>query len=87
MSTREDQWTTFSRSLILAWRGDSSVYDRGSSSDVQRLEELWTDMDEALSQGRADEAMALLFGYYSLEEPDRTPGPGVSGEGSQQGDT
>lgn len=76
------------RSLITAWRADSCVHDRGSSQDEQRLEALWDGMDKALAEGDVEAAMALLFQYYNpAEESAPTPGHGVSGEGSQQGDT
>lgn len=76
------------RSLIAAWRSDSCVHDRGSSQDEANLEALWDGLDKALAEGDVETAMALLFQHYNpAEESAPTPERGVSGEGSQQGDT
>ena len=72
-------WPELVRNILEAWRQDSSVYDRGGSEDVARLEGLWAGMEVALNEGHAEGAMALLFGYYGASQE------GASQEGPHRG--
>jgi hypothetical protein len=69
-------WPVLARTMLEAWKLDSSVYDRGGSKDITTLEELWTKLELALGTGEAEVAMALLFAYY---EGPSTQAPHHSG--------
>jgi hypothetical protein len=85
--TQGELWAVLARTLVEAWRADSSAHDRGSSQDESRLETLWDGLDRALGQGDLEGAMELLYAYHNPEGSAPTPGHGSSGEDSPQGDT